>query len=531
MRLNLGEVARILGCEPGDVIWEGNELMLSGELRPGLATSGVALSLKDVARARVEKEAAGQAPGGYWCDFPWAGVQALGGQVDSRLIRPGQLFFCLPGEQADGHIYARAAAEAGAIGIVALRNPFAEGAESWAAPPVFLVRDVREALWRLAVCHRDTSLARVVGVTGTAGKTSVKEAMAQVLEGRGLTARNPKNFNNQIGLPVSMLNASADASFWVLEAGISEAHDMEELGGILRPDLALILNVGDGHISGLGERGVAAYKAMLLDFLQPGGTAVVSADYPDLDVEVRKRSDALACKNIRVVTFSAAGRKADFHARYEGETSGGKGLYHVTGDGTDIRLEAPFRGDFGSENVAAIVAAAVSLGLTTREIDNGLSLAALPDQRFTILESGSFTIVDDSYNANPLSAKRMVEAVARMARDRETPLLLVMGEMLELGDKVVTAHEALGKEMAQAGPVVIFWKGGHAAEVEKGLAEAGYAGLFYPVSGGQEFSLLLDELSYPRGLVLFKGSRGNKLERLVELFRTRPEAAGAIDAV
>lgn len=545
MRLNLGEIAQLLALGSEDVLWEGS--------REGLWASNACeaprepASLWEIAHASAAGGGEdGTEPGLFglgvsgvdrpgvnrWTHAPWAGLNVTGGQVDSRLVVPGNLFFCLPGEKADGHDFARAAIEAGAVGIIAGRNPLGDDCLSeWPATPIFLVNDVKRALWRVAMCHRDTSLARVVGITGTAGKTSVKEVLAQVLEARGRTERNPKNFNNQIGLPVSMLNASADASFWVLEAGISEAHDMKELGAILRPDLALILNVGEGHVLGLGDKGVAAYKAMLLDYIQPGGLAVISADYPDLAAEALARRPAMERRGIEYISFSASGWEAQFSARYEGENAARKGLFEIRQDGTAFKVEAPFMGDFGAENVAAVAAVAISLGLTASETALGFSMAQLPDQRFNILQYAGCVLIDDSYNANPLSATRMIQAARRMAEDSGLKLILVMGEMLELGDRAAGAHRELGLTMGLAEPEVVFWKGGHAADVEAGLAEAGYRKRMYPVSGGQDFSLLLEETDLNNTLVLFKGSRGNKLERLVDIMKARFAPEGEGDAV
>ncbi|MDL2216871.1 UDP-N-acetylmuramoyl-tripeptide--D-alanyl-D-alanine ligase [Desulfovibrio sp. OttesenSCG-928-M14] len=529
MRLNLGEVATGLGCGRGMVIWDG----------PGdaLATPGKSCewptghtSLKSLARKRsgLEKEPDPSSQTSEIIDWEkeaWASLVATGAKVDSREIEPGDLFFCLPGERTDGHDFALDAARAGASAIIALRNPFLNEAGEEAAaqgmvfPPVFLVEDVREALWRLAICHRGTSLARVVGITGTAGKTSVKEVLGQILEGRGRTERNPKNFNNQIGLPLSMLNASADASFWVMEAGISEADDMDELGRILRPDIALILNVGQGHIQGLGDRGVAAYKARLLDYIQPGGTAVISADYPELNAEVAARKKDLALRNIEVLRFSIISHDVFCRAEYEGPTYSASGQYWLSVQGTEYLLETPFRGEFGSENVAAIVAVATHLGLTLPEIRHGFARAELPHQRFSCTRYENFTLVDDSYNSNPLSAKRMIRAAQGMAWEYGLPFILVMGEMLELGVESQAAHEDLARTMAEAKVESVFWKGGQVAAVRRGLRQGQYQGDFYPVASADEMRSLLHEFDMQRGLVLFKGSRSNRMEELLEIFK------------
>ncbi|MDE7065497.1 MAG: UDP-N-acetylmuramoylalanyl-D-glutamyl-2, 6-diaminopimelate--D-alanyl-D-alanine ligase, partial [Desulfovibrionaceae bacterium] len=172
---------------------------------------------------------------------------------DNRDIVPGDLFVCIPGERVDGHDFAMAAVQAGAAAVLARR----ELPEVPPSVPVLRVDDTVKALGRLAAAWRMRTRAKVVGITGTAGKTTVKEVLAQVLSVQGPTERTAKNHNNQIGLPLSILNAAEDAAFWVMEAGISHAQDMEELAPVLRPDIGLVLNAGAGHTAGLGGRGVA----------------------------------------------------------------------------------------------------------------------------------------------------------------------------------------------------------------------------------------------------------------------------------
>ncbi len=535
MRLTLAEIALALGCGMDSLVWEAPRAEAAVEKRP--AGEYAAPSLRELSRARLENGGGDSSPSSAALPekAPWAQAVPTGCRTDSREVKPGNLFFCLKGERADGHDFALHAARAGAVAIIAERNPFmglpAGTGSGQPLPPVFLVPDALRALWRLAVCHRDTSLARVVGVTGTSGKTSVKEVLARVLAERGQTERNFLNLNNQIGLPLSMLNASADASFWVMEAGISKPHDMDELGAILRPDVALVLNVGEGHLEGLGDRGVAHYKAKLLDYIMPGGAAVVSADYADLAAEAAEREDTLAAKGIELVWFSTARSDVYCHVAYAGQSASGGNLFQTRIAGRLVMVEAPFRGSLGAENVAAVIAVAVTLGLTMAEVDSGLAHAELPVQRFACETLGGFTLVDDSYNANPLSTMRALETVRDMANEQGLPLILVMGEMGELGSGAESAHVRLGRAMAEAEPQVVFWKGGQGDAVRRGLASGGYKGGFYPVAGGQDFSVLLEESGMEKGVVLFKGSRMNKLERLLDIFRECAIRPGEADAV
>ncbi|MDR0828380.1 MAG: UDP-N-acetylmuramoyl-tripeptide--D-alanyl-D-alanine ligase [Desulfovibrio sp.] len=476
MKLNLGEIALGLGCSP---------------------------DFAEISRTRIVPR---------------------GAQVDSRLLRPGDIFFCLEGKNADGHDFAMAAAQAGAAAVVAGRDPFLSATqknagEEAALPPLLLVPNVQAALLRLASCHRGTCTARVVGVTGTAGKTSVKDALFTTLERQKATERSLKNFNNQIGLPLSMLDASEDAAFWVMEAGISRRGDMEELAAVLRPDLALLLNVGDGHLEGLGEDGVAAQKALLLDYIQPGGLALLSADYPELDRECAARAATFADKNIKCLRFSIKNPQAFCFAEYLGKAGERGSRYRVRIGDAQTELTAPFLGAYGAENVAAVTAAAFCLGLSLADITAGLGSAALPQGRFKPEQCGGYIIIDDSYNSNPLSAERMLQSAAAMAREAGLPLLLVLGEMLELGEKSAAAHTRLGEAAAAAGPEIIFWKGGREDSLRTGLQKGGYKGATRRFDTAARFADLMRENAPGKALLLFKGSRANHLDEAAQSLR------------
>ncbi|HBW15954.1 MAG TPA: UDP-N-acetylmuramoylalanyl-D-glutamyl-2, 6-diaminopimelate--D-alanyl-D-alanine ligase [Desulfovibrio sp.] len=447
---------------------------------------------------------------------------------DSRKVAPGDLFVCIRGERFDGHDFAADVVRQGARVLIAERDPF-NGECPSADVTIMVVDDSVKALGRLANLHRMRSKARVVGVTGTAGKTTVKELLAQVLGVRGDTARNPLNLNNQIGLPLSMLEATGNESFWVMEAGISQPQDMDELGAVLRPDIGLVLNVGQGHVAGLGDRGVAYYKSRLLAHLAEGGTGLVCADYDDLVREARS-----VCRRLQF--FSASGRGVGYRAAYDGPVAdaagsdgGVRGRYRVWLDGSVHEVVAPFRGAFGAENVAAVAAAAHLCGLSGEEIAAGLAEAVLPRQRFACATVGGFVCIDDTYNANPLSSARMVEAVTEMAAGG--PLVFVLGEMLELGEEAADAHERLGRQLATTGARAVFWKGGNAEAVAMGLRLGGYGGLFCAVDDTASFVDRFASLGLASAHVLFKGSRGNRLEVLRAAFGDAFATAEVHDAL
>jgi UDP-N-acetylmuramoyl-tripeptide--D-alanyl-D-alanine ligase len=425
---------------------------------------------------------------------------------DSRAVRPGCCFVCIAGEHTDGHAFALQAAEAGAALILAERNPFGDTPPP---APVLIVPNSIVALGRAAAWARDRTKALVLGVTGTAGKTTLKEMLAAVFSVRGKTEKNPMNLNNQIGLPESMLNADSNAAYWIFEAGISQPQDMDELGAILRPDLAIVLNVGPGHVEGLGGKGVAAHKARLLAHLRPYGFGLINAAYPELVREAQAITP-------RIVFFSANGTGALCRAAYAGPCDEQSGRYRVWLDNEDFELTAPFRGAFWAENIAAVAAAAHLCGFSNLDIAAGIAACELPKQRYAASAAGNFLLIDDTYNSNPLSMQRMLEAAAERAGPLQ--LVLVLGEMLELGESSQAEHEKLGRRIAQSPAKAVFWRGGQADSIQAGLDAEGFRYPFIPISSPDEFIREFKCLNISEGIVLFKGSRSNRMEEMLAAF-------------
>lgn len=296
---------------------------------------------------------------------------------------------------------------------------------------------------------------------------------------------------------------------------------MDELGPVLEPDLAVILNVGAGHVQGLGGKGVARCKAALLKYLAPGARLWSAPTTPTWCAK------PAPCAPLPYI-FPPRQANA-LRAAYLGLGEDGRGRYRLRLDGESLDVACSLTGPYGAENVIAAAAAAHLLGLSAEEIARGLEGAALPAQRFARLSVPGWTVIDDSYNANPLSCARMLEAAAELARDRA--LVCVMGEMLELGDEADREHVELGRALAVARAV--FWLGGHADEVREGLEKEHFAGLFRPLARPEDFLPAFADWDNARsdrdreGLMLFKGSRGNRLERLVNAF-TESRVAHAV---
>lgn len=431
-------------------------------------------------------------------DTPKNRDRALTGvATDSRSVRKGDAFFCIEGENFDGHRFAPQAVQNGAAVVVSSRL-MPEVSEV----PVILVEDTVRALGRMAAFRREHASTRVVAVTGSAGKTTVKEMLAAVAAQELEVSKNAGNFNNQIGLPLSIFRAADDADLWVLEVGISKPHDMGELAPVVRPDVAIVHNIGPAHLEGLGSlEGVARAKASLLAHLAPGGRAVINRDYPVLWKEALSLLPS-------ATGFSTTDESCDFFCTLVAVSPEGLGRFRLKTPAMDEELLLPSCGAHHAENVAAVACAAHLLGLSPASVRAGLMEGKALKQRFVCKTSGSFTLIDDSYNANPKSMLAAMQTARSMAGERA--LVLVLGEMKELGEHASEAHRELGRAARELGPAALLYKGGHADEVSEGFGQNGTA--MMRVDSPAQSARRLRDLDLSSGVVLVKGSRSCRME-------------------
>ncbi len=443
-------------------------------------------------------------------------VEILSVCRDTNDVTANSLFVCIKGQRFDGHDFANKAIEKGAVALLVSRiipN---------ITVPQLLVKDTVKALGKLAKAWRKTFKGKLIAITGSAGKTTLKECLAQML-----ASANKKvscsilNYNNQIGLPLSILATDAKEDYWVMEAGISQPQDMDELGEILEPDMVIILNAGVGHTEGLGQKGVAWHKAQLLKYINKidGLTqAFVCADYPNLVKEAKK-----LCENICLFSGNSQGEYASevsCRAEYKGiitenidnkELS--KGKYLISYAQGSYEVHSPFCGGYGAENLSALAAMAHSIGMKEQNVINAVQSLHLPKQRFHMHNLGSWRVIDDSYNANVLSMQRMLEATVQQANGG--PCYAVLGAMGELGDLADFEHENLGLEISQLPISHVFWKGPYAQNVKSGLMKGKFKGDFLIIDDKNELKNLWQQAKLSPGTVLIKGSRSNALESQV----------------
>jgi UDP-N-acetylmuramoyl-tripeptide--D-alanyl-D-alanine ligase len=425
----------------------------------------------------------------------WAGARQVAGDpnaagatravVDSREVQPGDLFVGLPGANVDGGEFAAGALEAGAWGVL-VEERHAEGLEGGI---VLAADDPLDGLQRLARSWRRELGAKVVGITGSTGKTSTKDILAALLRGRLRTHANRENLNTEVGLPLSLLEADPGAEALVLEMAMRGEGQIAELTEIAEPDVGVIVNVGPVHLELLGtvER-VAAAKAELIRDLRAGATCVVPASEPLLDAHLRADLDTW--------TFGPGGQVMllEFEA----------GRAQIESRGERIELALPFEEPHNLINTLAAVAAAHALGV----LPGGRVDVEFSSLRGEVLDlPGGVTVVNDCYNANPMSMRAALEHLAGSPAERR---IAVLGTMAELGDREAEFHREIGEHAARVGVDVLVTVG------EAALAYVeGFDGETYSVGTPEEAGALLEEVALPGDRVLVKGSRSVGLERVL----------------
>lgn len=421
-------------------------------------------------------------------------------QTDSRLVSPGDLFICISGQKMDGHIFAPQAVQKGAAAIVS-HVPMPD-----LRCPVLLVEDTVKALGRLANYWRLRKGKKVIAITGSAGKTTTKEMLAHVL-GTGFTVgKNYKNWNNQIGLPLSILKMSGAEDVWVLELGINKPEDMDELAAVASPDWAVLLNVGPCHLEGLGTvQGVAASKSRMLDHMQSPARVFFVADYEFLEQEVKQRP------HVEQVRLSCRDTRADYHVSFQGGTEFLIGEY-----GETVSIELPQVWAQYCENLVAVWAMARQWGLKHDQISAAIKGFRHPEQRFVVHDRGKWTMIDDTYNANPLSMARAVNSARELAGARD--LYLVLGDMAELGNAEQHEHQELGRTVSSLQCKGIFFHGRNSDSFAQGLDEQSRS-CFFEVNECDHFKAVLATINAASGVILFKGSRSSGMENYVAGFK------------
>lgn len=459
--------------------------------------------------------------------------------IDSREAQAGACFFalsqpeyrnnCFNGDFDDSTEYAAAALANGATAAVIRRDRYEEHRaelEKFGDRLIF-ADDVIIAFQKLAHGVYLEWNKPVVGITGSAGKTTAKELTAHVLEKSGRKIlRNIKNYNNGLGLPITVLNLAKDKSYdaAVLEMGMSTPNnEIARLCRITPPDVAVELNVLPVHVEHLGSiENVAKAKAELVEGMKPGGTAVLNAD----DARVLAMRDLNKGKTL---TFGIE-TEADVMAKNIRFERFGETVFTLQTPSESADVTFPLNGRHNIINALAAAAVGVSFGMSAREIADALHTVAPPPQRGEIMHfAAGFTVVNDTYNSNPDALISMVETVVGGGNSAKRKIV-VAGEMRELGENSGHIHRETGRRIAEIGVDALFGVEGFAADLLKGARDAGMgAGEFYENSeiAGDRF---VSEIE-PGDLILVKGSRGVRTEKVIEKILEKYELENKSQAV
>ncbi|MEW6726718.1 MAG: UDP-N-acetylmuramoyl-tripeptide--D-alanyl-D-alanine ligase [Bacillota bacterium] len=421
--------------------------------------------------------------------------------TDSRRIGGGELYVALRGLRFDGHDFVADAAVRGAAAVLIQRDVPLPGEVA-----AVRVEDTLPALQALARHNRRVCGVPAIAVTGSTGKTTAKDMIAAVLAVRFRVLATTGNFNNEIGVPLTLLELNEKHQAAVVEMGMRGPGEIARLASIAEPHGAVITNVGETHIERLGSvENIARAKGEALDFIGKDGFALLNADSPYLAEQAQR------CRG-RVRFFGTSPAAAIRLLAYQHADGGSRNVVSV--DGHEYRLELPVPGRHNAVNALAAIGAGLEMGMDFASIQQGLSRLQLSPMRQAIVDLGGVTVLNDAYNANPASMRAALAVLKEMAGTR--PTVAVLGNMFELGERAQAAHYEVGEACAREGVGYLVTVGNLARETARGALENGMAeDRVRPCADNEEALNALKELLKGHEFVLVKGSRGMKMETVV----------------
>ena len=429
----------------------------------------------------------------------------IGISIDSRQIKTGELFVAIKGERFDGHQFVEQAIQNGANGILIHENiDIPDGTA------VIRVDNTLTALGDIARANRYKNTVPVIGITGSNGKTTTKDLVAGILEQSLKIIKNEGNYNNEIGLPLTLLKISQSTEAAVVEMGMRGIGQIKHLAEVAHPNIGIVTNIGLTHLELLGtQENIAKAKSELLEALPPDGLAILNGDDP----LVRRMGDITEC---RTVLYGIDSPGLDYRAG-EIKIQNNGSQFKVYFKGESFGLFIPVPGRHNILNALAAVALAKELGLDNDTIKRGLAKSEISGKRLRIIQSHGSWIIDDTYNASPTSVKAALDVLAEL--DYGKRKIAILADMLELGSESAAIHHEIGEYAFHKGVQILWGHGNFAKEYVSGFLAQTPVGIenrnaeYYP-----DKTLLLkeiNELVLPGDVVLVKGSRGMKTEDVV----------------
>jgi len=437
-----------------------------------------------------------------WCggrvEDKYAEVTFLGANMDSRKIRPGQLFLALQG-QRDGHDFIPMAMEKGAAAVLCSR-PCGD-------IPAIIVEDPRQALGEIARHERRRIGMKVVGVTGSVGKSTTKEMITQVLSGTWKVEKTPANQNNDLGMPMAILAMPADTQVAVLEMGMNHFREIAYLSSIAKPDVAVVVNIGTMHIEHLGSReGILRAKMEILEGMREDGTLILNGD----DDMLWTQHDRTG---IKTVFFGRENPQCAVQASGV-EMEDDLLRFRVNAMDASFPVEMGVTGAHFVSDALAAVSVGMALGVEPIRIQERLSQFRNMAGRQEIYTAGDYTIIQDCYNAGPES----MAAALGVLGNREGRRVAVLGDMLELGARTQAEHYRVGRIAAEKADLLLTF-GPNSSRVISGAITGGMPdSKALSFEDRQKIASTLKRMAKPGDVILFKGSRGMRMELILEAF-------------
>ncbi len=437
-------------------------------------------------------------------------MEIKGISIDSRNIKEGELFVAIKGDRYDGHDFVPDAMKKGAWGALVERTVLEKKFESLGGLKNILpVEDTLYALQEMSYLHRKKFSIPVVGITGSNGKTTTKEMLAGILKQQGPVLKNEGNLNNHIGVPLTLLKLDTKHKAAVVEMGMSASGEIDTLARLVSPTVGVITNIGPAHLEFLGSLDIIAQaKGELFGNIRPEGTAVLNADDHYFKTMKSKFHG-------RIMTFGIE-NKADVQAS---EIRQGKDFtdFKISADGATVNVRLRSVGKHNVYNALAAAAAAIAVGLSIDAVKYGLDAFAPLAMRSEVKQLQGRTVLADCYNANPASMEAALVTLMSLKSNKQA--VAVLGDMLELGTSSAREHRAIGATVVRLGVDVLITIGALAKHTAEGAIKAGMPKeRIFETQTHAEAAALIRKHSCPGDAVLVKGSRGMKMEKILEEF-------------
>ena len=428
--------------------------------------------------------------------------------IDSRTIKKGSLFVAIKGKKTDGHNYVKEAISKGASAVIISKKR--EKDFKRLKIPVITVNNTTKAYGQLANTWRKKLNAKVIGLTGSNGKTTTKEMLATLLSAKYTVTKSVANNNNHIGVPLTIFSANEKTDVLVLEEGTNHFGEIEYIAKISEPDIALITNIGDTHLEFLIDRdGVYKEKSALLNVAnEVGGTILINNDDP------YQRKDKRKFKNITTYGFKG---QVDIKGKVKSFSSLGYPEIEIVGMGKKVNVILPILGEVNVKNYLTAISVAITLGLTKKEIVDATKKIQVVKGRLSTIIADNTMLIDDSYNSNPDSVKAAVNVLSKVNRYKRK--IMILGDMLELGKAKSKLHAGLKDSIMKGRIDEVYMHGKLMNNLYEALPSTKIATLHFTLRESLKRFVSLMDIN--DAVILVKGSRGMKMEEFVDIIKKR----------